>query len=145
MKNYISEQRARSFLVVGMMAFMAIWSIVFIKQGITENSWGKVIIAVPVACICAYALYSIIAGGKVSIKVESGVLTYIKTSWPKKNISFSLSDVVHIQIRNDSLRSRFAMKDRSVHRIGWVGVPHKFRDYIKSEYPSIEVEFIEGS
>ena len=145
MKDYFSEQRSRSFLVVGTTAFAAIWSIIFIGGGIIGNSMGTVIIAVPVASISAYALYSIISGGRVSITVESGKLTYTSTLWPKGKISFSLSDVVHIQVRNDSLSNRFTMKDRRVHKIRWIGAPYKFRDFIKSEFPNIEVEYIEGS
>lgn len=99
----------------------------------------------PIVCISAYALFSILSGGKVSITIESGVVTYSSTLLPKRNIHFSLSDVVHIQVRNDSLRSKFTMKDRSVYKIGWVGHPYKFRDYIKSEFPNIEVEYIEGN
>ena len=56
-----------------------------------------------------------------------------------------MTDLIHVEIREDSLSSIFTLKDGSIRNIGLLGYASDFRDYIEAEYSTVSVEYIEGA
>lgn len=138
---YHYTQNGRSLytiLITGGVSALAVLFLVLPSPIFTVLGIGLIILA------CS-GIYAFVKGETWSMRVEDGVLSWSYARWPKSFGRIDLSSVRHVVVNDRSSSLLFTFLDGSSRKIKLIGYAGRFRDYLVAHYPSITVEFVEGT
>ena len=90
-------------------------------------------------------VYAFLKGETWSICVQDGVLSWSYARWPMSNGSVDLRAARKVVVNDCSSTLLFTFADGTSRSIKLLGSGGRFRDYLKTAFPNIELEFIEGT
>jgi hypothetical protein len=139
MTDYRYTQKGRSLSTVMITAFVAVLAALFF---LTHNLIFTVIAVVLVVFVIS-GLYALLKGEMWSVWVQDGVLGWSYARWPRSHGSVDLRNARRIVVNDCSSTLLFTFEDGTSRKIKLVGSGSRFRDYLKTAFPNIELEFIE--
>ncbi|HZQ46466.1 MAG TPA: hypothetical protein VFC07_05600 [Verrucomicrobiae bacterium] len=122
-----------AFIALLAMTFLQTRDLVFILAG-----------CFPVVLV-ASGVYSFLRSEEWHIKIHNGILTWSYARWPKSAGSIDLRTVCGIVVSDCSSTLSFSFQDGTSRKIKFIGSGARIRDCLKENFPSIALEFIEGT
>ena len=141
MTDYQYTQKGRSLSTAIVTAFVAVLAALFL---LTQNLIFTVIGVFLVALVLS-GVYAFLKGETWSFSVQNGILTWSYDRWPKSHGSIDLRVARRVVVNDCSSTLLFTFNDGTSRKIKLLGNGSRFRDYLKSAFPNIELEFIEGT
>lgn len=103
------------------------------------------VIGVFFAFLALSGVYAFLKGEQWSIRVEDGVFHWSLDRWPKSRGSIDLAGVSRIVVDDRVGKVLFVFNDGSSRKVRFVGLGSALFSYLKSQFPAITMEFVEGS
>jgi hypothetical protein len=139
--TYRISQNGRDAYPILATAFTAALALTFLFI----SHWSMKALGAGLVFFALSGAYAFLKGEKWTLGIENGVFSWSYDRWPKSTGRIDLKTVSCVVVDDCSGAVLFTFKDGQTRKVKLLGRGEPLKDYLRQHFPTVAVEFVEGT